>query len=247
VLRALSYPKFKRSAGEQRKIPTGRIRLANPRVWAMLGVPTMVRKQNTTGKRSIARTMSAEPGSVLVSLPDWCRDIAAAGETFATDERRMGLAIRLARENVLRNCGGPFGAAIFEQDSGRLVAVGVNSVERLHNSVLHAETVAIMFAQARCGCYTLNSPGMSAHELHTSCEPCAMCLGALLWAGIRRVVCGASRDDAARIGFEEGPVFPASHDYLRSRGVEIVGGVLAGQAREVLDLYARRGGLVYNG
>jgi tRNA(Arg) A34 adenosine deaminase TadA len=191
--------------------------------------------------------MTAEENVLRIALPDWCGEIASAGEIFPTDKDRMGLAIRLARENVLRGSGGPFGAAVFEQDSGQLVAIGVNSVERLHNSVLHAEIVAVMFAQSRCGCYTLNAPGIPRHELHTSCEPCAMCLGALLWAGVRRVVCAAAREDAARIGFEEGPVFPASHDYLRSRGMEIVCGVLAEQAREVLDLYARRGGLVYNG
>lgn len=159
----------------------------------------------------------------------------------------MDLVIRLARENVLRDCGGPFGAAIFERDSGRLVAVGVNSVERLHNSLLHAEAVAIMFAQARCGCYTLSAAGLPGHELYTSCEPCAMCLGALLWAGVRRIVCGASRDDAARIGFDEGPVFPASYAYLSDRGIEIVRGVRADEARAVLALYSQRGGLVYNG
>ena len=186
-------------------------------------------------------------GSLLIALPDWCREVAAPGEAFESMEARMGLAIRLARENVLCCSGGPFGAAVFEQASGRLVGVGVNLVQRLRNSVLHAETVAVMFAQARVGAYTLNAPGLPAHEIHTSCEPCAMCLGALLWAGVRRVVCAASREDAARIGFEEGPVFPASLDYLRSRGVEIVCGILAEPARDVLDLYVQRGGLVYNG
>ena len=74
-----------------------------------------------------------------------------------------------------------------------------------------------------------------------------MCLGALLWSGVRRVVCAASREDAIRIGFDEGPVFDASHDYLEARGVEIVRGLLAEEARAVLSDYVRRGGLVYNG
>lgn len=191
--------------------------------------------------------MFTDVRSIAVTLPDWCVAFAAPGDVFATAEQRMALAVRLARENVLNGSGGPFGAAVFEQSSGRLVAVGVNSVERLRNSVLHAEMVAIMLAQARVGSWTLNAPGLPGHELHTSCEPCAMCLGALLWAGVRRIVCAASRDDAHRIGFDEGPVFPASHAYLRERGVEIVRGVLADEAREVLTLYARRGGLVYNG
>lgn len=186
-------------------------------------------------------------GTVTVDLPDWCERVAAPGDVLADERSRMALVVRLARENVERAAGGPFGAAVFERESGRLVAVGVNSVERLCNSVLHAEMVAIMLAQRRLGCYTLAAPSAPAHDLYTSCEPCAMCLGAVLWAGVRRVVCAACRTDAAGIGFDEGPVFPASFDYLRARGVEVVQGPLAAEAREVLALYARLGRRVYNG
>jgi tRNA(Arg) A34 adenosine deaminase TadA len=65
--------------------------------------------------------------------------------------------------------------------------------------------VAFMVAQQRIGSFTLAGPGMPAHELVTSCEPCAMCLGATLWSGVRRVVYGAAREDASRLAFEEGP------------------------------------------
>ena len=61
----------------------------------------------------------------------------------------MRLAIELARQNVLRGTGGPFGAAIFERSTGALLSVGVNSVVRLNNSTLHGEMVAIMMAQHR--------------------------------------------------------------------------------------------------
>ena len=159
----------------------------------------------------------------------------------------MGLAIALARWNVLEESGGPFGAAVFERDSGRLVAVGVNLVVPLGNSALHAEMVAFMMAQARLGSYTLAEEGMPAHELATSCEPCAMCLGATLWSGVRRVICGATRDDAVRLQFDEGPVFDASYEYLQERGVDIVRGVQRAEAAEVLSLYRQRAGTIYNG
>jgi tRNA(Arg) A34 adenosine deaminase TadA len=159
----------------------------------------------------------------------------------------MRLAIALARENVLRETGGPFGAAIFEIATGRLVAVGVNSVVRLNNAVLHGETMALMLAQSSRQSFTLAAPGLPAHELVSSCEPCAMCLGATLWGGVRRLVCGAAGDDARRLDFEEGPVFPESHRYLEERGIEIVRGVLRDEARAVLELYRRRGGPIYNG
>ena len=184
---------------------------------------------------------------VTISLPGWVSEVADAGRAYATDEEKMRLAIELSRQNVLRGTGGPFGAAIFERASGRLVAVGVNSVVRLNNCTLHGEIVAFMMAQARLGCFSLRTPGGPEHELATSCEPCAMCLGATLWSGVTRVLCGAHRDDARRLNFDEGPVFPESHEYLRARGIEIVHGVLRDEANAVLELYRARKGTIYNG
>ncbi len=158
----------------------------------------------------------------------------------------MRFVIDLARENVIRGTGGPFAAAVFREDDGALIAAGVNSVLRLNNAMLHAEVVALMFAQARVGSYTLRAVGAS-YDLVTSCEPCAMCLGATLWSGVQRLVCGATRDDAGRIGFDEGPVFPESYAYLEQRGMTVVRQVLRAEAADVLDWYLRSGGVVYNG
>lgn len=182
-----------------------------------------------------------------VSLPAWVRETVDFEAPYETDEARMRLAIRLADENVRRETGGPFGAAVFERGSGLLISVGVNSVVRLNNCTLHAEMVAYQLAQRRIASYTLGAEGHPPHELYASCEPCAMCLGATLWSGVTRVVIGASREDAIAIGFDEGPVFAESFMYLRSRGVEIVEGVLRDEGREVLQRYRALGGPVYNG
>lgn len=182
-----------------------------------------------------------------VSLPAWVRETVDFEAPYTTDEARMRLAIRLADENVRRETGGPFGAAVFERGSGQLMSVGVNSVVRLNNCTLHAEMVAYQLAQRRIASYTLGAEGHPPHELYTSCEPCAMCLGATLWSGVTRVVIGASREDAIAIGFDEGPVFAESFRYLRSRGVEIVEGVLRDEGRAVLQRYRAQGGPVYNG
>lgn len=182
-----------------------------------------------------------------VSLPSWVRDAVDFSAHYADDAEKMQLAVRLARENVERGSGGPFGAAIFERDTGLLISVGVNSVVRLNNCTLHAEMVAYQLAQKRITSYTLAADGHPAHELFTSCEPCAMCLGATLWSGVHRVVIAASREDAIAIGFDEGPVFAESFAYLRERGVEIVEGVLRAEGREVLKRYHALGGPVYNG
>ena len=184
---------------------------------------------------------------VRVTYPEWVDSVVDWDRGYHSDEERMRLAIAVARVNVERGSGGPFGAAIFEAPSGRLVSVGMNSVVRLDNCTLHAEMVAFMMAQQRVGSFTLNAPGLPAHELVTSCEPCAMCLGATLWSGVQRVVYGAAREDASRLQFEEGPVFPESYRYLEERGLRIARDVLREEARAVLELYRAGGGKIYNG
>jgi tRNA(Arg) A34 adenosine deaminase TadA len=190
--------------------------------------------------------MTKPDRTVAASCPQWMEQAVDWGVPYATDESRMRLAIELARQNVLHGTGGPFGAAVFESASGTLVAAGVNSVTRLRNSMLHAEVLAIMLAESRVGSYTLLGPGLPHHELVTSCDPCAMCLGAVLWSGVRRLVTGADRADASALDFDEGPVFPESYAYLEARGVAVVRGVLRPEAAAVLELYRRQGGEIYN-
>ena len=192
------------------------------------------------------RTPSPSGPGFHIAMPAWVDDFGARAPGVADDEARVRFVVAAARENVERRSGGPFAAAVFERDSGRLVSLGVNLVTTLGSSMLHAEVVAIFRAQAAVGAWTLAAPGLPAHELVTSCEPCAMCLGAVLWSGAKRLVCGATRDDAQDIHFEEGPVFPESYAYLERLGIEVVRGVARAEAREVLELYARSGGPIYN-
>lgn len=191
--------------------------------------------------------MTRKPARIQITLPSWVDEVVDWAERYPADEDRMRLAITLARENVARKTGGPFGAAIFAEETGELVSVGMNSVQRLTNATLHAEMMAFMMAQHAVGAFSLSAPGLPLHTLVTSCDPCAMCLGAVLWSGVQRVVCGASRDDATRLGFDEGPVFPQSYHYLEDRGVTIVRRVLHLEARGVLELYRKQGGIIYNG
>jgi len=186
------------------------------------------------------------PPALVIGTPDWLNDVVDWRARYRSDEDRMRVAIELARQNVLRGSGGPFGAGVFEVDGGRLVAAAVNSVIRLNNSVLHAETLAIMLAQARLGTYALRSAGGDSYVLVTSCEPCAMCLGATLWSGVRALVSGAAKEDATAVGFDEGPVFSESWAYLEDRGVRAARGVLRAEAAAVLELYRATGGAIYN-
>ena len=133
-------------------------------------------------------------------MVDWDRALTSA-------EERMGLAIELAALNVEADTGGPFGAIVVDTADGRLLGVGVNRVVPLGNSMLHAEAIAVMGAEQRVGSFSLAG---QARELYSSCAPCAMCLGAIHWSGVARLVCGATRADAQALGFDEGPVFAES-------------------------------------
>lgn len=184
---------------------------------------------------------------VVLHLPVWVESFIADSErTYPTVEERMQLAVTLSRLNVEHKTGGPFGACIFEQSSGRLVAPGVNQVESANCSVAHAEILAITIAQRIVGHYDLASAHGTAYELVTSTEPCAMCLGAVSWSGVRRLVCGARDEDARNIGFDEGPKPQDWVRSLESRGISVLRDVLREPAKAVLIEYQKQGGLIYN-
>lgn len=191
--------------------------------------------------------MHAEPStSFAMRLPPWLqRELPPlARATWPTDAARMGLAVRLAEANVREGTGGPFGAAVFECRTGHLVAAGVNLVVRARCACLHAEVVALMLAQRRLRTYDLAVGGV--YELHTSVEPCAMCLGAVVWSGIARLVCGARGSDAEAVGFDEGPKPSDWIGALRGRGIRVRTDLLRRQAIAVLSRYAVSGGRIYN-
>ncbi len=158
----------------------------------------------------------------------------------------MQFVVDLSRINVDEGTGGPFGAAVFDMASGQLISPGVNLVTSLNCSLAHAETVALALAQQQIQAYNL-SAGERQYELVTSCEPCAMCLGAIAWSGVRRVVYGALTADAEAIGFDEGHKPAQGTQCLQQDGIEVVPGVLREQAAAVLRDYAERDGDIYNG
>lgn len=184
--------------------------------------------------------------AIKIDLPAWVETFVDWDEQFITDEDKMSLAVGLSVENVRQSTGGPFGAAIFDSATGKILSVGLNQVVRLNNSNLHAETTAIMIAQARLESFTLNSSDAAKYELFTSCEPCCMCLGATLWSGVSRIVCAATKTDAARIGFDEGPVYESSYEYLKERGIAVKRNLLRDRAVKAFDLYFENGGVIYN-
>ncbi len=190
--------------------------------------------------------MFKQPSFVQFFLPPWVEEFARGHSVVEDPGERMGLVIAASRKNVEEQTGGPFAAAIFQMDTGKLVSLGVNLVTSQGLSLLHAEMVAFALAQRKLGTYDLGRLGLPRHELVASTEPCAMCIGAISWSGVRRVVCAADDADARAIGFDEGPKMPGWQDALNSRGIEVVSGRSREEAAAVLAWYAKSGGRIYN-
>lgn len=156
----------------------------------------------------------------------------------------MSLAVALSAENIKRGTGGPFGAVVVDERSGRLLGVGVNSVTASGLSLAHAEMVAISQAQAAIGHWNLASAGPVL--LATSCEPCAMCYGAVPWSGIATLAWGARREDAEACGFDEGEKPDDWQAALNRRGIRTMGELLRDEAAGILRHYARSDGEIYH-
>jgi tRNA(Arg) A34 adenosine deaminase TadA len=115
---------------------------------------------------------------------------------MTADEAHMRRAIELARLHSGAGAGGPFGAVVVKD--GRIVGEGWNQVTSANDPTAHAEIVAIRRACAGLGTFDLTGA-----TVFTSCEPCPMCLGAILWSRASRMCYAATRADAAEIGFDD--------------------------------------------
>ena len=116
----------------------------------------------------------------------------------------MKLAKEAAEKGITNKEGGPFGAIIVNSE-GEVISTGNNQVLKNNDPTAHAEIVAI-----RNACSKLNTYDLSDYILYTSCEPCPMCLSAIIWANIKDVYYACTRTDAESIGFRDNMIY----DYL---------------------------------
>ncbi len=123
-------------------------------------------------------------------------------------------AIEMAAENVRKNLGGPFGALIVLD--GKIIGRGVNRVTYHNDPTAHAEIVAI-----REACKNLQNFRLDNAIIYTSCEPCPMCLGALYWARISKIIFAASNQDAAEAGFDDSFIYEEIPLPLEKRSIPI--------------------------
>ena len=180
---------------------------------------------------------------VHLTLPAWVHEHVDASRSYAGDDAKVALAIDLSRLNIEAGSGGPFGAAVFDAQD-QIVSIGVNRVMPHSCSVAHAETMAYMLAQQR-----LQTPRLNEHgpmTLATSSQPCCMCYGATVWAGIDRLLIGARAQDVeALTPFDEGPLPEDWIGALNQRGIEVVRDLQRDDARAVLRTYGETDGAKY--
>jgi guanine deaminase len=112
----------------------------------------------------------------------------------------MQEAIELAKQNLKLKNGGPFGAVVVKD--GKIIGRGVNSVTSQNDPTAHAEINAI-----REACAVINSFQLDDCEIYSSCEPCPMCMGAIYWARPKKFYYAATREDAARAGFDDSEIY----------------------------------------
>ncbi len=106
------------------------------------------------------------------------------------------IACEEAEKGMLAGEGGPFGAVVVKR--GKVIGKGHNRVLASHDSTGHAEIVAIRQAEQALGTHDL-----TGCELYTTCYPCPMCMGAVMWARISKVHYGCTAEEAAAIGFDD--------------------------------------------
>ncbi len=118
----------------------------------------------------------------------------------------MDKAIAKAKTTMNDDIGGPFGAAIIDQN-GKIISVSSNSVLKDHDPTAHAEMNAIRQAGELLGTHDL-----TGCTLITTAYPCPMCLSAIIWANIKHVIYGCRPNDADSIGFRDAFIYRFMRD-----------------------------------
>jgi tRNA(Arg) A34 adenosine deaminase TadA len=173
-------------------------------------------------------------------IPSWLRArVGNLPQALPDRAERMEIVNDLAAENIAAGTGGPFAALVVDGASGALLAAGVNLVLSSGLATAHAEVVALSLAQAGVGGWNLGAAA-SHPVLVVNAQPCAMCLGALIWSGVRRVEFAALGSDVERLtGFDEGPVPADWLEQLERRGISVETGTGEKRALGVLEDFRR--------
>lgn len=124
-------------------------------------------------------------------------------------------AIMLSEKGMDSNKGGPFGAIVVRDNV--VIAAGVNQVTSKNDPTAHAEVVAIRKACEKLGTFQLEDC-----VIYTSCEPCPMCLGAIYWARPKAVFYACTKEDAAKIGFDDNFIYKEIDKKIEKRNIKFI-------------------------
>ncbi|MBD3418722.1 MAG: nucleoside deaminase [Chitinivibrionales bacterium] len=147
------------------------------------------------------------------------------------DKHYLRMAIELAATHSASGENGPFGAVLV--NNGKIVGTGWNRVVQSKDPTAHAEIVAI-----REACAALQSFSLEKCTLYTSCEPCPMCLSAIYWARIERIVFAGTKEDAARAGFDDAFIYREIGKACADRSLPILH-LLRNEAKAVFEAWRR--------
>ena len=141
----------------------------------------------------------------------------------------------------IHNGSGPFLAAVYDEQ-GNLVAKTANSVVTEGCSNNHAEMNVIKATEKALETYDLSSRRLS---LYVTAEPCMMCLGGIMWSGIKKVYYSVPSKRVEEItGFDEG-FKPNWFDEFKRRGITVYGNIEVELGEDVLRAYVSEGNTVY--
>lgn len=149
----------------------------------------------------------------------------------------MEIAKQNADNGIAKKEGGPFGAVIVDKE-GNIIANGNNKVLKTNDPTAHAEIVAIRKASEELQTYDL-----SEYILYTSCEPCPMCLSAIIWANIKKVYYGCTKKDAGNIGFRDDMIY----DYLKRKNEDLIElkELDRDECIKTFEKYSKENGIIY--
>jgi tRNA(adenine34) deaminase len=119
--------------------------------------------------------------------------IASLPQQPQLDESRMRELIRFTARTLQTSTPVPFGALIVNTRSGATIIRALNAVRQENDPSSHAELRAVRKAARK-----LRTPSLKGCTLYSTCEPCPMCMANALWAGLDRLVYGATIEDANR-------------------------------------------------
>jgi len=155
--------------------------------------------------------------------------------------KKIILNIHAKTEEGVKNGKGPFYAEIYDKN-GNLVAASSNSVVEDNCSIYHAEIDTLIKAHKKFNEYNLAPMDLT---IYINAEPCIMCMGAIMWSGVKTIYYSVPSKEVERItGFDEG-YKPDWIKEFKKRGINVYGNIESEAGEKVMIDYVNSGKEIY--